>query len=432
MDNSGRQDSNGKQVFDERLQRGLGWSPTAIPESPALANDGRHFKRKYTRRVEVPYTKHVKVQVRDLQKIVPEERAFSVKYPKVEEVEVSEKFDEPEFEVRSMTKYRPKEVWRKVVVEEEYDYEVAVTKTRLVTQPYTDLEEKEVEQKVVLQSTKTVWVPAFRIDEVEGLKIIEVEEFQEYQEVEHLVGERIIGDDIRTIETIQQKTRFCGNQYYPSFAVELEGLKEDSLPKTPEAVLEKANCAYYECFEGSGNEEPRLVLTELDLANEMFTVNNISKAPVSLNGWSVMDENGGGARNVFEFQSRCRGRSLAPGESISVYSGKDSDKKFNYGRDRDRDKVHWFNTNVWDHEGAKAYLFDPERNLVHSLNVTDGFKISTRYTAMTAGDGSSSSSHAVNIDMGDFPNSPLVSPRKKVLLTPTPTPKKGMGGRSQR
>jgi hypothetical protein len=372
-----------------------------------------------------------------LQKIVPEERSFSVKYPKVEQVEVREDFAHPEFEERTVTKYRPKEVWRKVVTDEEYDIEVPVTKTRLVTRPYTALEEKEVEQKVVLQSTKTVWVPAYRIDEVEGLKIIEVEEFQEYQEVEHIVGERIVGEEIRTVEVIQKEGRFYGNQYYPSFAPELEGLKLDNTKEKYEPVsLEKDNCNYLDCFEGSNNvEEPRLVFTELDLPSEMFKVTNISNETVSLDGWSVKDENAhghdeaherGGARNTFEFSRHCPGRKLAPGASIAVYSGKDSDKKFDYSRERD--KVHWFNANVWNNDGDKAYLFDPDHNLVHSLNVTDAFKISTRYTQMSASEGSSSPRHVVKIDMDDFPNSLLASPRTKGQLTPTP--KKGKGGRA--
>jgi hypothetical protein len=322
-------------------------------------------------------------------------------------------------------------------VDEEYEFEAPVTKTRIVTQPYTALEEREVEQKVVLQSTKTVWVPAYRIDEVEGLKIIEVEEFQEYQEVEHVVGDRIIGGDIRTLDIIQKEGRFYGNKFYPSFAPELEGLKLDDIKEKSEPVsLEVENCDYLDCFEGNTNvEEPKLVLTELDLPNEMFKVTNISNEYVSLDGWTVKDENAherdehqrGGSRNTFEFSRHCPGRKLAPGASISVYCGKDSDKKFDYSKERD--KAHWFNANVWNDEGDKAYLFDPDRNLVHSLNVTDAFKISTRYTQMTSDDGSSSPRHVVKIDMDDFPNSLLASPRAKGRVTPTPT-KKSKGGRT--
>jgi hypothetical protein len=282
----------------------------------------------------------------------------------------------------------------------------------------------------VLSSTKPVWVHAYRIDEIEGYRILEVEEFQEYQEVAHAVGERIVGESLRTIGTKRAEGRFYGLKYYPDFANELIGLEVDeSKEKYGEVLLERDNCDYLEAFEADlVMEEPALVLTQLDLANELFTVKNVSHRPVHLDGWTVKDENSRGPeegrvpRNTFEFSKHAPGRVLNPGAHISVYSGKDSDKKFDWAREKD--KVHWFNVNVWNNEGDKAYLFNPERQLVHSLNVNDTYKIFTKYGKPPAGEGSSGQTteevqKLVKVDWADFPKSPL-SP----YLSPRGTPRK--------
>jgi len=274
-----------------------------------------------------------------------------------------------------------------------------------------------------LESTKTVWVPAYRIDEVEGLRVVEVEEFQEYQEVEHIVGERLIVEELRELE-VNKLGRQFGKEHYPEFADELGGLKVDSYNRDyPDPIKLDLRSKYYEVFEGTfPGEDPSLVIGELDLHDDKFKLTNVSNREIRLDDWIVKAEHSG---REFVFQQTAPGRRLGPGQSVFVYSGPGSDRKFDYSRE----KIFWTSEKIWNSAGDKASLrkiagTGEELHWLHSLNVSDGFHVATCYKS---GEGSSrtpgvamSPREKITLEVDDFPRSRMASPREKNPKTLTP------------
>jgi hypothetical protein len=76
---------------------------------------------------------------------------------------------------------RDKEIWTRQTVPEKYVGRVPVTKYRRVKVPKTTWKRITVTEEVAIPTNKLVEVDAFRIDEVEDSKLVEVEELQDYE-----------------------------------------------------------------------------------------------------------------------------------------------------------------------------------------------------------------------------------------------------------
>jgi hypothetical protein len=88
----------------------------------------------------------------------------------------------------------------------------------------------------------------------------------------------------------------------------------------------------------------RLAVTGLDCTAELVTITNEGESSVNLAGWNIHDR---GSENTYTFKA---GRTLAPGESISVRSGKTKPKG---------DEIGWTDRNIWNNDGDTATLVDP-------------------------------------------------------------------------
>lgn len=118
--------------------------------------------------------------------------------------------------------------------------------------------------------------------------------------------------------------------------------------------------------------EGPLIIHDLDVEKETFTLQNISAEPVHLDGWRVHDQtvqDQKSFQNLFDFYEKSEGLVLPPGGLVSIYCGKDSSSAREYDNKR---HIHWFNEHVWSADGDRAYLVNPEGEIVHILSVLDG------------------------------------------------------------
>lgn len=138
------------------------------------------FKQRVSRRVEVPYTRQVKVP-EQITQIVPSVAKVQVPVKKFVEFPGFTVVDEEYTEFEDREAFRDKEVWVKQIVQERYIEKVPVRKIRQVQKPTTEVREIEELVDVDVPTTKPVQVDGFRIDNVEDTKLVEVEEFQEYE-----------------------------------------------------------------------------------------------------------------------------------------------------------------------------------------------------------------------------------------------------------
>jgi hypothetical protein len=151
------------------------------PERP------ENFRRKVTRRVEVPFTRKVKVPVRTT-KIMPTTVQVQVPVKKLVQVPSFDVVDEEYTVFEEREAVREKEIWVKQIVPEKYMQKVPVKMTRQVKKASHEVREVEELVTVDVPSTHAVEVDGFRIDDVEDTKMVEVEEFQEYEYQAHATG----------------------------------------------------------------------------------------------------------------------------------------------------------------------------------------------------------------------------------------------------
>lgn len=83
---------------------------------------------------------------------------------------------------------RDKEIWVKQIVPEKYMQKVPVKITRQVKKPSHEIREVEELVSVDVPSTTAIEVDGYRIDDVEDTKVVEVEEFQEFEYQAHPTG----------------------------------------------------------------------------------------------------------------------------------------------------------------------------------------------------------------------------------------------------
>jgi len=146
-----------------------------------------NFRQKVTRRVEVPFTRKVKVPTRTT-KIVPTTVGVKVPVKKLVQVPSYKIVDEEYTVFEEREAVREKEIWVKQIVPEKYMQKVPVKMTRQVKKPTQEIREVEEMVDVQVPSTQAVEVDGYRIDDVEDTKVVEVEEFQEFEYQPHPTG----------------------------------------------------------------------------------------------------------------------------------------------------------------------------------------------------------------------------------------------------
>jgi len=146
-----------------------------------------NYRQKVTRRVEVPYTRKVKVPTTTT-KVVPTSVLVKVPVKKLVQVPAYKIVDEEYTVFEDREAVREKEIWVKQVVPEKYIQKVPVKMTRQVKKPTQEIKEVEEMVEVNVPSTQAVQVEGYRIDDVEDTKVVEVEEFQEFEYLPHPTG----------------------------------------------------------------------------------------------------------------------------------------------------------------------------------------------------------------------------------------------------
>jgi len=106
------------------------------------------------------------------------------------------------------------------------------------------------------------------------------------------------------------------------------------------------------CYEKQG-----VVISKLDLIDEYVTLTNYSDSDVDLKGWSVRDR---GDKFHYVFSDT----TLKGGQSVCVWSGRNSDKKDNAPH-----SLAWTKRYIWNNSGDSAALYDNEGNLVDKIMV---------------------------------------------------------------
>jgi len=187
-----------------------------------------NFRQKCTRRVEVPFTRKVKVPTRTT-KILPTTVEIQVPVKKLVQVPSFKIVDETYTVFEEREAVREKEIWVKQIVPEKYMQKVPVQMTRQVKKPTQELREVEEMVSVQVPSTQCVEVDGFRIDDVEDTKVVEVEEFQEFEYIPHPTGHSELA---RTRELGRMPNsrlgRHIGTDTFDADAPDLAGLDLDS------------------------------------------------------------------------------------------------------------------------------------------------------------------------------------------------------------
>jgi len=287
------------------------------------------------------------------------------------EVESEREVQEQYTTIETRIATRPKTLWTKTIVQEAYEEKVPKIQTRKVRRPVTKLVEQDAFQDVTIEGTRAVQVPAFRIDEVQGVKLVKIEEWENVELVEKTIGPRVTSERQREVQMFDHEGRKIGAKIFPADAPELDGLAEDDHPEDLGAVVLHESITDYPSQSFHANDEARgpLCLAELDLREEYFVITNRSDEAVPLNGWTVHDaqahEQGSARRNTFQFSKHAPGLVLGPGQSVKVYSGPDANKRGCDGVT----SIQWTLRKIWTDEGDRAYLVDPDGEVSHTLGL---------------------------------------------------------------
>jgi hypothetical protein len=336
----------------------------------------RRLRKRYVERVEV--ARRVRVRVPCLvQKVFPVQETLTIKTKRFVEVPVLKEVEEQFTVVENQRATRPKITWVKQIVPEQYEEKVPKVVDKLVKRPVTRLVEKEEFIDVTVPSSKPVEVDAYRIDEVQGVKVVEVEEWEDVELVEQAVGKR----QRREVKEIQQREaegRNFGTKIYPAGAVELRNLPEDeaTLHGLHSSMVLHRSITDYELSNFTGQDIPKgpLFISVLEIGDEEhFTIRNRSQDRVSLDGWTVHDIHvtALGNRNIFRFP---QGYVLAPKQFVKVYSGVTAGAF--------TDEPHclvWRQTSIWK-AGDRAYLCNPSGEVMHVCAISgDDLNDSVKY-----------------------------------------------------
>lgn len=321
----------------------------------------RRIRKRYVERHEIARRVRVKVSCL-VQKVFPVQETLTIKTKRFVEIPVQKVIEEQYTVVENQTATRPKITWVKQIVPEQYEEKVPKIVEKMVKRPVTRLVEKEEYIDVTVPGSKAVEVDAFRIDEVQGVKVVEVEEWEDVELVEQSLGKRERKEQVREVRQLEAEGRNIGTKYYPAGAMELRNLPEEEANSADiSSVVLHRTITDYELSNFTGQDIPKgpLFISVLETGDEEhFTVRNRSQERISLDGWSVHDIHVvlTGNRNVFRFP---QGYVLAPRQFVRVYSGP------NAGLHTDeKNSLVWRTTSVW-RSGDRAYLIHPNGEVMH-------------------------------------------------------------------
>jgi len=355
----------GSAFIPEKKERSPNNATEADDDELAVLDGApRTIQKKITREIEVPVTYQVKVPVK-VQKIVPTTVQMEVQCKSYEEVKEIVEQEENYTEMVEEKCTRVKIVWEKKIVKEKYMKKVPVTKTRKVRKPITRVVEQDVSHVVEVPGTKLEQSTGFRIDEVEDVKKVRLEEIEEFELHPHFKG-RIEGPKKFLGKNPEKCYRSQGDKVYFDGDKELEGLREDpSVPSATDVIVTPSDGLE----ESPPSNKGKVLIESLDLKNEVVTMVNQSDEPINMAGWQLMDEqqhSGQASTNVYTFEEHFI---LNEWQKISIYSGPDSEQfMLEHVDDTDRnihlqwpEKAHMC---VWNDDGDTAYLKDNLGNLV--------------------------------------------------------------------
>jgi len=115
-----------------------------------------------------------------------------------------------------------------------------------------------------------------------------------------------------------------------------------------------------------------LIVSELNLVDEYFTIANIGDTAVAMDEYHAVDAEYFNHelktdRNKFIFADRCPGLSLAPGASVTVYGGPGSRDARTYDG---KTSVHWHQYRVWTNTGDTCHLLTRDDTEVDKASTT--------------------------------------------------------------
>jgi len=265
---------------------------------------------------------------------------------------------------------RPKITWVKEVVQEAYEEREPVIVSRKVPHRVKRVREAGDVKQVQVATTKVVPVEAYRIDEVQGIKIMEVEEWEDVELVEQTLGRRpAVGPGQNIIERereiqLNPEARRVGVRIYPSDALELQGLVEDQGVFDNSIVGLHQSITEYDFHQFSHGPEISLgplEFVDLEIGeNEHFKIHNRSLEIIPLVGWTVYEEAGG---NTYRFPQDSK---LGPGETVVVWSGPRAGQQ--------RGGFVWTTRQIWSNAGDRAVLRNARNEIMHSMTLTGDFR----------------------------------------------------------
>lgn len=189
----------GKKAADDALNNAVAVTPRRVVEDTVEDRvEPTDMRRLVARKVEVPYTRKVKVPVKTTV-IKPVTTQQRVKVKRLVEVPSFKEVEEEYTEVKHREETRDKEIWVKKVVQEKIMVPYEVKKTRKKKVPTTKLQEVEEWQDVEVTVDQAVTTEGYRVDEVQDTRLVEVEEEEVFELVPRfreriVVGTRELGN----------------------------------------------------------------------------------------------------------------------------------------------------------------------------------------------------------------------------------------------
>jgi len=323
----------------------------------------RRFKKRFVVRAEVRHVERVKVACR-VQKEFPVKEFVTIKVRNYRSETKHKMIDEPHTVYRTERKKRPKTTWKKEFEAVQEMVDVEVVKKHRVRRPITRLVEKEELVDAQVIGSKPVTVDAYRIDEVQGIKLVEIEVEEDFELLEQPKGRRRKTEG-RDINLYEGRARRIGTKIYPTDAKELKGLEEEECEEGQISTVLDRTITDYGPEQFLGHDEIRgpLYLSEVDVGvEEYFAVRNRHAQPLPLYGWTVHDSHPRHSHNVFRFP---QGLVLQSKQEIKVYSGSRANE-----HPRDEGSLVWSTQRIWGSVN-RAYLCDPNGDIVHILALID-------------------------------------------------------------
>jgi len=233
--------------------------------------------------------------------------------------------------------------------------------------------------------------PAYRIDEIPVIDILEREEWLNFDVYAHPIGVRVRGQE-REVGRKEYVNRIAGTVVFPKNATEIEGLAEDPHPDrlkpltyiTIGPTTSKYSVdEFVEIYQEEGGTPRGLfvsgpfIIRDLDPREQFLTIQNISPVKHTLNGWRLHDRSvqerdparpWSDDENVFDFSRRSPNLVLSPNDVVTVYWGPASSAARIYDNVR---TFHWTNKDLFTDARDEAFLIDEHGEIRHNLSLSE-------------------------------------------------------------